>query len=217
MANLDIERGFPGRVIAGVDEVGRGALSGPVFTAAVVLPEDFGDRHADILERLCDSKTLTKKRRLRLYFDMMDAGVPAALGAASCRETEQHGIFGATMAAMQRAVFLLPIGIAGLPARPDLLLVDGPATPDFDPRWQIECRPLIDGDAYCASISAASVIAKVARDALMARLATRYPGYGWERNAGYGVPEHYAGLREFGPTPHHRRNFRISDRRPHAA
>lgn len=217
MATLDVERGFPGRVIAGVDEVGRGALCGPVFTGAVVLPADFDRRHPDILARLCDSKALTKKRRLRLYFDLIEAGVPAALGAASCREIERHGIFGATMAAMQRAVFLLPDGIETMPMRPDLLLVDGPAVPEFDPAWRIECLPLVDGDAYCASISAASVIAKVARDALMVRLAARYPGYGWERNAGYGVPEHYAGLRQLGPTPHHRRNFRITDRRPFAA
>jgi ribonuclease HII len=173
--------------VAGVDEVGRGPLAGPVVVAAVILRRP--------LAGLADSKQLSEARRREL-----DAAIRAnahvALAAASVAEIERFNILGATMLAMRRAVLRLGV-------RPSLVLVDG----NRPPRLDLPVRCVVGGDATVPEISAASIVAKVARDALMVRLARRHPGYGWERNAGYGTPEHLAALRRLGVNCHHRKSF----------
>lgn len=200
MADLNYERQWPDLLVAGVDEVGRGALAGPVFAAAVILPLDFEETAPDLLNRIADSKTLTAKRRQKIYFELMEMGVMASLGAASCAEIEKYNIYHATMGAMQRAVW-------GLPEKPGMVLVDGDHTPYLP---GMLAKSIVGGDKVCASISAASIIAKVVRDFLMAKLGERYPGYGWERNAGYGTKAHYQGICDVGITRHHRRGFNLS-------
>jgi ribonuclease HII len=173
--------------VAGVDEVGRGPLAGPVVVAAVILRRP--------LAGLADSKQLSEARRREL-----DAAIRAnahvALAAASVAEIERFNILGATMLAMRRAVLRLGV-------RPCLVLVDGNRAPQLD----LPVRCVVGGDATVPEISAASIVAKVARDALMVRLARRHPGYGWERNAGYGTPEHLAALHRLGVNCHHRKSF----------
>ena len=176
--------------VAGIDEVGRGPLAGPVVAVAVVLPSGFP---AGLLD---DSKKLSAARR-----EVVDAvlratpGVEIGIGAASVGEILRLNILQANFLAMRRAVSRL--------GRVDLALVDGNA----DPGLSCAVRCMVGGDGLEPAISAASIIAKVLRDRLMARLALRYPGYGWERNAGYGTAAHLAGLRELGITPHHRAGF----------
>ena len=177
----------PDDPVAGVDEVGRGPLAGPVFAAAVILRAP--------LEGLADSKQLTAARREALA-SLVHEQAAVAIGAASVAEIERHNILGATMLAMRRAV-------ARLPLRPRAVLVDGNRAPELD----LPTRCIVDGDALVPAISAASIVAKVLRDQLMFRLSRRYPGYGWERNAGYGTAEHRSALGSLGLTPHHRRGF----------
>ena len=176
--------------IAGIDEVGRGPLAGPVVAVAVVLPDGFST------ELLDDSKQLSAARRAVVNSLLRGtAGVEIGVGAASVGEILRLNILQANFLAMRRAVArLLPV---------DLALVDGNAAPGLD----CPVRCIVGGDGSEPAISAASIIAKVLRDRLMARLALRYPGYGWERNAGYGTPAHLAALRALGPTPHHRAGF----------
>jgi ribonuclease HII len=172
---------------AGVDEVGRGPLAGPVVAAAVVLLRP--------VSGVADSKTLTAERRRELAAIIRD-GCAVGVGAASVAEIERHNILGASMLAMRRAVLRLSV-------RPGLILVDGNRAPPLD----LPCRCVVGGDATVPEIGAASIVAKVVRDALMARLAQRHPGYGWERNAGYPTPEHLAALSRLGLCLHHRRGF----------
>ena len=174
-------------IIAGVDEVGRGPLAGPVVVAAVILRRP--------LAGLADSKQLSEPRRCQLDA-LIRAEACFALAAASVAEIERFNILGATMLAMRRAVLRLGV-------RPGLVLVDGNRPPMLD----LPVRCVVGGDATVPEISAASIVAKVARDRLMRRLAQRYPGYGWERNAGYGTPEHLAALRRLGVNRHHRLGF----------
>ena len=191
---LQYERGFWSRGrfrVCGVDEVGRGPLAGPVVTCAVVLPEGL------FIEGVRDSKKLRAERRVELCREILDR-VPdgdVALGAASVREIERYNILGATVRAVRRALSAL--------ARPhDHLVIDGlpmKGVPEHD--------AVVGGDDLVHSIACASIVAKVVRDDLMRRLASRYPHYGWERNAGYGTAEHRAALKEHGATPHHRRSF----------
>jgi ribonuclease HII len=176
-------------IVAGVDEVGRGPLAGPVLAAAVVLP-------AEPVEGLADSKALPPARREALARALRGRGALVAVGAASVAEIDRLNILGATHLAMRRAV-------ARLPVRPDEVLVDGNRPPGLD----LPTRCVVGGDATVPAISAASIVAKVLRDRLMARLAARYPGYGWERNAGYPSAEHREALARLGLTPHHRRSF----------
>jgi len=176
-----------GTLIAGVDEVGRGPLAGPVVVAAVILPRP--------LVGVADSKALPAAERRRLSLLIRQHAV-VAVAAASVAEIERLNILGATMLAMRRAVLRLAL-------RPTEVLVDGNRAPPID----LPVRCVIGGDATVPEISAASIVAKVLRDRLMAQLALRYPGYGWERNAGYGTAAHLAALDRLGLSRHHRRGF----------
>jgi len=179
-------------VIAGVDEAGRGCWAGPVFAAAAILPDGLRHRH------LNDSKQVTREHRLEVYdFLCNHAKIRWSIGVASVEEIDAHNILQASLLAMRRAV-------AALPAQPQLGLVDG------NKKAGLACeeRTIIDGDARCPSIAAASIIAKVARDRAMADLAVLYPAYGLENHKGYGTPEHARALALHGPCPIHRQSFR---------
>jgi ribonuclease HII len=191
---LATERGFWSRGIsrlAGVDEAGRGPLAGPVVAAAVILPEDCLVDGAD------DSKKLSAAQREELYVVIIERAVCVRIGAASPREIDRINILRATGLAMQRAVGkLYPV--------PDHLLVDGLPMRELGLERQ---TAVIGGDAEVHAISCASIVAKVCRDRLMCRLASRYPEYGWEHNKGYGTPDHREAILRYGPTPHHRMSF----------
>lgn len=175
--------------VAGVDEAGRGPWAGPVVAAAVVLDPDC------LPEGIDDSKKLPAARRELLAAALRDCA-QVGIGMASVEEIDRLNIFWATMLAMERAV-------AALPRVPRRVLVDG----NRAPRWLYATETIVGGDALCLSIAAASIIAKVHRDALMADLCAAHPGYGWSHNMGYGTSEHAAALDRLGPTPHHRRSF----------
>jgi ribonuclease HII len=177
-------------VVAGVDEVGRGALCGPVVAAAVVLGEGFD------VEGIDDSKRLTRRQREALEARVRAHARGVGVGLAEPGEIDRVNILKATLLAMRRAVL-------SLPERPDLLLVDALAIPGLE----VEQRPIVKGDAQSVSIAAASIVAKVARDALMRELDGRHPGYGLARNMGYGSEGHLEALRRLGPTSVHRRSF----------
>jgi ribonuclease HII len=177
--------------VAGVDEVGRGPLAGPVTAAAVVLDP------ARIPEGLNDSKQLSKKRREALAEALL-ACASVSIGHASVEEIEQVNILRASHLAMQRAV-------AGLDIAPDHVLIDGSMVPRG---MNLSVEPVVKGDTRCLSISAASIVAKIARDRIMVDLAQQHPGYGWETNMGYGSKSHIAALQNLGVTPHHRRTFK---------
>ena len=179
--------------VAGVDEVGRGPLAGPVVAAAVVFPPSFRTRK---LPGLRDSKQLTAKARERLAPQVRRFAAGVGIGSASPSEIDALGIVGATVAAMSRA-------IRELPQSADHLLVDALRL-ECD---GLPCRPIIHGDALCSSIAAASIVAKVARDSLMKELDALHPGYGFARHKGYPTAEHLAVLERLGPTPLHRRSF----------
>lgn len=176
-------------MIAGVDEVGRGCLFGPVVAAAVILPEKHG------LRGLNDSKQLDAEEREALDPRIRARAISYAIGEASVAEIERINILQASRLAMKRAV-------EALRPSPDYLLVDAVAV-----EVGIEQRELIKGDARCQSIAAASILAKVYRDRMMAEYDARYPGYGIARHKGYGTPEHREALEQLGPTPEHRRTF----------
>ncbi|MGN0868004.1 MAG: ribonuclease HII [Akkermansia sp.] len=177
--------------VCGIDEAGRGPLAGPVVAAAVVLPPGLA------LPGLNDSKKLTARRREALYTQLReDARVHIGVGMAEAAEIDRLNILRATHEAMARAV-------AALPETPDFCLIDGLPVPQFP----LPHRALVKGDARCLSIAAASIVAKVTRDRLMLALAQQYPGYGFEKHAGYGTAAHLAALRRLGPCPEHRRSF----------
>lgn len=183
--------------IAGVDEVGRGPLAGPVMAAAVVLPRRVPRALAELID---DSKKLDAARREVAFAAIMAAAavgrVRVALGAASVAEIHRINILRASLLAMRRAVMRLP-------EMPRLALVDGNQAPDLP----CEVRCIVGGDASELAIGAASIVAKVVRDRCMARLDRRYPGYGWPENAGYATAAHRAALRILGVTVHHRAGF----------
>lgn len=184
-------------LIVGVDEAGRGPLAGPVVAAAVVLckPRPAG---------LDDSKKLTRERRAELE-GAIKRRCRWAVGVVDVADIERLNIFGATMLAMTLAVEALCAEFEDHPAE---VLIDGNLTPAGRcAGWRWNARPIVGGDAIEPCISAASIIAKEHRDRMMRGLADVHPHYGWERNAGYGTPEHLAALRRHGPTPHHRRGF----------
>lgn len=177
-------------IIAGVDEVGRGPLAGPVVSAAVILP----DSHT--IEGLDDSKKISPKKRSQLSEQIKQQALSWEIAEASVAEIDDINILQATMLAMQRAVSQLSI-------RPEIVMVDGNRTPDFG----IESKAVIGGDGKVASISAASIIAKVYRDQLMQDYAVTYPEYGFEKNAGYPTKQHRDALQAYGVTSIHRRSF----------
>ncbi len=178
------------RAVAGVDEVGRGALCGPVVAAAVVLGDGFDTTGLD------DSKRLTARQRERLAERVRASARCWAVGRAEPREIDAVNILQATLLAMRRA-------IEGLSVEADLLLVDALTIPGLT----VEQRAIIKGDAQSVSIAAASIVAKVTRDALMIELDARHPGYGLARNMGYACQDHRDALRRLGPSPIHRRSF----------
>ncbi len=177
--------------IAGVDEVGRGPLAGPVVAAAVILNPD------DIPAGLNDSKKLTAKRRGGLNEILRDRA-EVAVAEATVAEIDEHNILRASHLAMVRAV-------ASLDPAPDFLLIDGNMIPRG---MKLPSQAVVKGDARSVSISAASIIAKIWRDQLMVDLAQQHPGYGWEANAGYPTKQHREALQNLGVTPHHRRSFK---------
>ncbi len=183
--------------IVGVDEVGRGPWAGPVFACAALLFERPAPK--TFLNALADSKALSKKRREALAPEIPNYAA-IALAEASVEEIDALNILGATKLAMKRAVEALEAQIETPIA---LALIDG----NQPPKLSCKTQSVIKGDGISASIAAASIFAKVARDQYMADLSIQYPGYGWEQNAGYGVPAHKTGLYSLGVTIHHRRTF----------
>jgi len=179
--------------VAGVDEVGRGPLAGPVFAAAVVFPAGVPRRLRPLLD---DSKKLSAEARRNAYCALLASGAEIGVAAASVGEIERLNILHAAMLAMQRAV-------RRLPRLPDLALIDGNRAPALP--CPVQC--CVGGDGLSLSIAAASIVAKVLRDRAMARLAARYPHYGWHENAGYGTAAHRAALHRHGPCRHHRAAF----------
>ncbi|NCO60230.1 MAG: ribonuclease HII [Deltaproteobacteria bacterium CG_4_8_14_3_um_filter_51_11] len=182
-------RGY--RLIAGIDEAGRGPLAGPVVAAAVILRSD------PELPGVRDSKTMTEKERDDAFPEILRSSLSAAVGVSSNAEIDDSDILKATLAAMKKAVL-------GLDPEPDFLLVDGLQTVSLS-RPQ---RCLTKGDQRSLSISAASVIAKVYRDRVMRSYHELYPGYGFDRHKGYGTKEHLAAIRRLGPSPIHRNSFK---------
>jgi len=178
------------RYIAGVDEVGRGPLAGPVVTAAVILPEDFDLLGVD------DSKKLTPKKRDELFDLIKEAAVCWAIGRREPGRIDEINILNATKEAMLDAVNALSV-------RPDHVLIDAVKLPSLD----IPQTSLIHGDALSVSIAAASILAKVTRDREMEEMAKVWPGYSFEKNKGYGTKAHYEGLKALGPCPIHRKTF----------
>src|SRR5450759_4454771 len=192
-SDLRIEEG---PLLAGVDEVGRGPIAGPVVACAVIMPAE-----ARAIAGVDDSKRLTPAPRGRLAVKIRERAVAFSLGAASVREIDRINIYQASVLAMRRALNRLEV-------RPDHVVIDGRPMRTLS----IPHTAVVHGDARCFSIACASIIAKVTRDLLMTRLGMRYPQYIWDHNAGYTTREHVAGLTSHGITPHHRRSFcRISD------
>ncbi len=190
MPDFKLEDQYPAP-IAGIDEAGRGPWAGPVVAAAVIL-----DRNA-VPPGLDDSKKLSAKRREAL-FELISEQAQVGVGIGTVAEIDQLNIARANDLAMMRA-------LATLPERPAFVLIDGRHVPHS---INLPARAEIRGDGRSLSIAAASIIAKVTRDRIMAGLAAEHPGYGWETNVGYGTAAHWIGLERLGVTPHHRRSFR---------
>jgi len=193
LPDLSLERTFStgGRLVCGIDEVGRGPWAGPVVAAAVILDP------GAIPEGIDDSKRLKPEQREVLH-DALLAVARVGVGRASVAEIDTMNILQASFLAMRRAV-------AALGVRPGFALVDGAARP---PGLPCRCEAVVGGDARALSVAAASIVAKVTRDRIMVALAQHFPGYAWERNMGYGTRDHAEGLTRHGVTQHHRRGFR---------
>jgi ribonuclease HII len=185
-----VELDIHGGPVAGVDEAGRGPLAGPVVAAAVILDP------RNIPDGIADSKTLEAETRRELYKAIL-ATSRVGIGVAGVDRIDNDNILNASLWAMADAV-------AGLGCAPKLVLVDGNKVP---PRIACATRAIVQGDAKCLSIAAASIVAKVTRDLMMIDLARQYPAYGFERHKGYGTAEHHAAIARHGLTPHHRRSF----------
>ncbi len=186
--------------LAGIDEVGRGPLAGPVVAAAVILDP------SRPINGLNDSKKLSAKRRESLAIEIRENALVWAIARADAAEIDALNIFQATLLAMRRALL-------GLRVRPTAVEVDGKHLPNLSFQgWSVGGRAIIGGDSQVAAISAASIIAKVARDRMMCRLDEAFPEYGFARHKGYGTQEHRNCLHRIGPCPQHRRSFRpLSD------
>ncbi|MAT87858.1 MAG: ribonuclease HII [Aestuariivita sp.] len=178
-------------IIAGVDEVGRGPLAGPVTASAVILDPN------NIPTGLKDSKTLSAKKRELLY-DLILQSAHVAVAHVSVEEIDQINILQASLLAMKKAV-------GKLHPCPEYVLVDGKQVPY---ELSVPAQAIVKGDSKSLSISAASIVAKITRDRLMVEMATQYPGYGWDKNAGYPTKEHQLALQHLGVSPHHRRSFK---------
>lgn len=193
MPDFDLEEALMGEgfhMVCGVDEAGRGPLSGPVVAAACILP-----LHC-VIPGLNDSKKLSPKKREVVFDEIKEKAIAYAISSASVEEIDALNILNATMLAMRRA-------IAALPVTADFALIDGNTAREFP----IPVRTVIKGDALCASIAAASILAKVTRDRLCMEDDRKYPSYGFARHKGYGTAEHMRVLRQIGPSPLHRRSF----------
>ena len=178
-------------IFCGTDEAGRGTLAGDVYAAAVILNPD------DIIEEINDSKKLSEKKREMLFDVIKEKAVSWCIATASVEEIEEINILNAAMLAMKRAV-------SGLNVKPEFVLVDGNKIPDG---LEIKADCLVKGDALSASIGAASILAKVARDRYMKEIALKYPEYGFEKHKGYGTKQHREALLKYGPCPVHRMSF----------
>ena len=178
------------KIIAGVDEVGRGSLIGPVYAAAVILNKSIKKN------LLKDSKILSKNKREELY-TYIKINSTWAIGHASVKEIEKFNILNASLLAMKRAILKLK-------KKPSLVLIDGNKLPDL-PNYNL--RYIIKGDTKIPSISAASIIAKVSRDRFIKNLSKKHINYGWDTNSGYGTKEHLSALKNFGITKYHRKTF----------
>jgi len=197
MPNFDFEKQYTG-LVAGTDEAGRGPWVGPVIAAAVCfenlsIPEE-------LASQLNDSKKLSAKKREKLFDLIYASGALIGVGQASAEEIDEINILQASFLAMKRA--LMQIEEKGKSI--DFVLIDGNRLPKD---WKWPARAVVKGDALSLSISAASIVAKVTRDRLMTVLAEEYPGYGWEKNAGYGTAEHIIALKETGVTPYQRKSY----------
>ena len=181
------------RLIAGIDEVGRGPLAGPVIAAAVILPLE---ERPSWLSRVRDSKQLTPSQRESIFDRMLESGIAFGVGVVSHEVIDERGIAPATRLAMRYA-------IEKLSTRPDYLLIDYMRLPGV----RIPQKGVADGDSLCISIAAASVVAKVTRDRMMVELDSQFPGYGLAQHKGYGTPEHLEALQKLGPCPIHRKTF----------
>lgn len=187
-----------GGIVAGIDEAGRGPLAGPVVAAAVII--DRARLAPRLLAQIDDSKRLSRARR-EVVFEALADVAHIGIGQADVDEIDRINILQASLLAMRRAVDQLGV-------KPETALIDGNRAPELSCR----SRCVVGGDRLSASIAAASIVAKVTRDRLITELARLYPGYGWERNAGYGTREHLEALQILGITPEHRRSFRpVSD------
>ena len=187
-----------GRLEAGCDEAGRGPLAGPVYAAAVILPEDF---YHPLLN---DSKQMTAHQRELLRPIIEQKALAWAVVAVDAQEIDRINILNASITGMQRAVSRLGI-------RPDFLLIDGNK---FKPFNGFAYQTVVKGDATYASIAAASVLAKTYRDEYMKKLALEYPQYGWDRNMGYPTRDHVEAIKQFGYTPYHRKSFHLKELEP---
>ena len=182
-----------GRIEAGCDEAGRGCLAGPVFAAAVILPQDFSN---DLLN---DSKQLTEKQRYLLRPIIEKEALAWAVGVVSAEEIDKINILAASFLAMHRAVDDLKI-------RPEHLLIDGNR---FKPYGNVPFTTIVKGDGKIASIAAASILAKTYRDDFMNKIAVEYPQYDWLSNKGYPTVKHRNAIKEYGITPYHRKSFNL--------
>ncbi len=182
------QNGF--KVVCGVDEAGRGPLAGPVFAAAVILPEGYSH------PVLNDSKKLSEKKRDLVFDDIIRDAVSYSIGIATEKEIDEINILNATFLAMKRAV-------DGLSIKPDLAYIDG----NQYPRTGVKEVTIIKGDSKCMSVAAASIIAKVSRDRFMLKIAEEYPEYQFEKHKGYGTKLHYEMIEQYGVSPVHRRSF----------
>lgn len=194
MPDFSLERACDSQPVAGIDEAGRGPWAGPVVAAAVILDER--TLPSEMASQIDDSKLLSTAVRAEL-FALLPMYALIGVGQSSVAEIDRLNILRATFLAMTRAVERLPV-------KPAMALVDGNRAPSLP----CPARTIIGGDGLSLSIAAASIIAKVTRDRLMTELARAHPGYGWERNAGYGTAMHKQGLVRLGITPHHRQSFR---------
>jgi len=193
--NEYIAQGFTN--ICGTDEAGRGPLAGPVYAAAVILPQGLE------IPGLNDSKKLSEKKRDALFDEICEKALAYCIASASHEEIDEINILAASMLAMRRAV-------EGLSIAPGFVLADGNRDPEpFYNGIRVPSKPIVKGDANSANIAAASILAKVTRDRVMLELAAQYPGYGFEKHKGYPTKAHYEALHALGPSPIHRRSFRL--------